>query len=293
MQPVAGDSSTTSAAALAAASAAARTAVPSLAGRIALITGSGRGLGRTIAQHLGQLGAALALHDLAESSPADYGEATTLTESAQRLLGPSGRGIAVTGDITDELAIQRIVETVQARLGPISILVNCAGGDIGAHGTKPSPNGATAFNLDDARAVIDRNLIGTMLMCRAVAPGMAARQQGVIVNIASVAAHYGNPAEVAYACAKAAVVHYTRCLAAEVREAGVRVNCVSPGPAKTARFLATREHDTSMMQEGPSLRRYATAAEIADAVAFLAGDHARFISGQVLRVDGAAGLYAA
>ena len=281
MQPVAGDSSTTSA------------AVPALAGRVALITGSGRGLGREIAQHLGQLGAALAIHDLAETSPADYGEAATLSESARRLFGPSGAGIAVTGDITDERAIQRMVETVESRLGPISILVNCAGGDIGAHGTKPSPNGATAFNLDDARAVIDRNLLGTMLMCRAVAPGMAARQHGVVINIASVAAHYGSASEVAYACAKAAVVHYTRCLAAEVREAGVRVNCVSPGPAKTARFLATRQHDTAMMQEGPSLRRYATAAEIADAVAFLAGDQARFISGQVLRVDGAAGLYAA
>jgi 3-oxoacyl-[acyl-carrier protein] reductase len=279
MQPVAGDSSATSAA--------------TLGGRVALVTGSGRGLGWAIAQHLGQLGAALAIHDLSDSSPADYGEAPTLSESAQRLIGPSGRGIAVTGDITDELAVQRLVENVQSQLGPISILVNCAGGDIGARGTKPCPNGATAFNLDDARAVIDRNLLGTMLMCRAVAPGMAERQHGVIINIASVAAHYGSASEVAYACAKAAIVHYTRCLAAEVREAGVRVNCVSPGPAKTARFLATRKHDTEMMQEGPSLRRYATAAEIADAVAFLAGDQSRFISGQVLRVDGAAGLYAA
>jgi NAD(P)-dependent dehydrogenase (short-subunit alcohol dehydrogenase family) len=281
MQPVAGDSSTTS------------PTTPTLAGRVALVTGSGRGLGRVIAQHLGQLGAALAIHDLAETSPSDYGEAATLSESAQRLLAPSGQGIAVTGDITDETAIQRIIETVQSRLGPISILVNCAGGDIGARGTKPSPNAATAFNLDDVRAVIDRNLLGTMLMCRAVAPGMAERKHGTVINIASIAAHYGASSEVAYACAKAAVVHYTRCLAAEVREAGVRVNCVSPGPAKTARFLATRKYDTEMMQEGPSLRRYATAAEVADAVAFLAGDQARFVSGQVLRVDGAAGLYAA
>jgi 3-oxoacyl-[acyl-carrier protein] reductase len=260
---------------------------------VALVTGSGRGLGRAIAGHLAQLGAELAIHDVSDIAPAQYGEAATLAETAQYLLGAAGRGIAVTGDITDELAVKQMVETVQSKLGPISILINCAGGDIGAHGTKPNPNGATAFQLEDARAVIDRNLLGTMLMCRAIAPGMAVRQQGVIVNIASVAAHYGSSSEVAYACAKAGVVHYTRCLAAEMREAGVRVNCVSPGPAKTARFLATRGHDTSMMQEGPSLRRYATAAEIADAVAFLVGDQARFISGQVLRVDGAAGLYAA
>ncbi len=266
---------------------------PTLAGRVALVTGSGRGLGRAIAEQLAQLGAELAIHDVSDTAPAQYGEASTLAETAQHLLGAVGRGMAVTGDITDELAVKQMVETVQSTLGPISILINCAGGDIGAHGTKPNPNGATAFQLEDARAVIDRNLLGTMLMCRAIAPGMAARQQGVIVNIASVAAHYGSASEVAYACAKAGVVHYTRCLAAEVREAGVRVNCVSPGPAKTARFLATRGHDASMMQEGPSLRRYATAAEIADAVAFLVGDQARFISGQVLRVDGAAGLYAA
>jgi len=264
-----------------------------LTGQVALVTGSGRGLGRAIAEHLANLGAALAIHDVSDTAPAQYGEAATLSETAQSLLGATGRGIAVTGDITDELAVKRIVDTVQSTLGPISILVNCAGGDIGARGTKPHPNGATAFKLEDARAVIDRNLVGTMLMCRAVAPGMAARQHGAIVNIASVAAHYGSSSEVAYACAKAGVVHYTRCLAAEVREAGVRVNCVSPGPAKTARFLATREHDSSMMQEGPSLRRYATATEIANAVAFLVGDQARFISGQVLRVDGAAGLYAA
>jgi NAD(P)-dependent dehydrogenase (short-subunit alcohol dehydrogenase family) len=274
-------------------SGAARPIETTLAGRVALVTGSGRGLGRAIAEQLAHLGAELAIHDVSDTAPAQYGEAATLAETAQRLLGAAGRGMAVIGDITDELAVKQMVETVQSTLGPISILVNCAGGDIGAHGTKPNPNGATAFQLEDARAVIDRNLLGTMLMCRAIAPGMAARQQGVIVNIASVAAHYGSSSEVAYACAKAGVVHYTRCLAAEVREAGVRVNCVSPGPAKTARFLATRGHDSSMMQEGPSLRRYATAAEIADAVAFLVGDQARFISGQVLRVDGGAGLYAA
>lgn len=266
---------------------------PTLAGRVALITGSGRGLGRAIAEHLVHLGAAIALHDISDTAPAQYGEAATISEAAHQLLGTDRRGVTVTGDVTDELAVQRMVETVESRLGPISILINCAGGDIGAHGTKPSPNGATAFHLEDARAVIDRNLLGTMLMCRAVAPGMAERRRGVIINIASVAAHYGAPTEVAYACAKAGVVHYTRCLAAEVREAGVRVNCVSPGPAKTARFLATRGVDSSMMEEGPSLRRYATAAEIADAVAFLVCDQARFISGQVLRVDGAAGLYAA
>jgi 3-oxoacyl-[acyl-carrier protein] reductase len=167
-------------------------AEPTLTGQVALVTGSGRGLGRSIAAHLVSLGAAMAIHDVCETAPAQYGESATLTESTQRLLGATGRGLSVTGDITDEIAVKTMVDTIRAALGPISILVNCAGGDIGARGTKPNPNGATAFQLDDVRAVIDRNLLGTMLMCRAIAPGMAERRRGAIVNIGSVAAHYGS-----------------------------------------------------------------------------------------------------
>ena len=89
------------------------------------------------------------------------------------------------------------------------------------------------------------------------------------------------------------MVHYSRCLAFEVRPNGVRVNVVSPGPTKTARFLATRAADPEMLQEGASLDRYATPQEIADAVAFLASPNSRFISGQVMRVDGGMGLYPA
>lgn len=264
-----------------------------LNGRVALVTGSGRGLGRAIANALVGMGADIALHDISETAPAQYGEYPTLTAAVQSLVGHSVRGVAVTGDISDEVAVRSMVDKIQSTLGPISILVNCAGGDIGARGTKPNPNGATDFLLEDIQAIINRNLVGTMLMSRAVAPGMAQRRQGTIINIASVAAHLGSSPEVAYACAKAGVVHYTRCLAFEMRSAGVRVNCVSPGPAKTARFLATRETDPVLMEQGPSLNRYASVEEIADAVAMLASDQARFISGQVLRVDGGAGLYSA
>lgn len=144
-----------------------------------------------------------------------------------------------------------MVAAAQARLGPISILVNCAGGDIGANGDKPNPSTPTQFKLEDVQAVLNRNLIGTMLMCRAVAPGMAERNEGAIINIGSILAHQGSAIEIGYACAKAAVVHYSRCLAMEMRGHGVRVNAISPGPAKTARFLATRSTDPVMMEEGP------------------------------------------
>jgi NAD(P)-dependent dehydrogenase (short-subunit alcohol dehydrogenase family) len=88
-----------------------------LAGRVALVTGSGRGLGRAIAEQLAHLGAELAIHDISDSAPAEYGEAATLSETAQRVLGATGRGIAVSGDITDEIAIKQMVETVQSTLG--------------------------------------------------------------------------------------------------------------------------------------------------------------------------------
>lgn len=264
-----------------------------LEGKVAFITGSGRGLGRTIAERLMAMGADIALHDISEEAPARFGEVESLSALAKSLAGNGSQAFAVTGDISDNDAVEQMVAAAQSRLGPISILINCAGGDIGAQGDKPNPSTPTRFKLEDVQAVLNRNLIGTMLMCRAVAPGMAERKEGAIVNIGSILAHQGSDIEIGYACAKAAVVHYSRCLAMEMRTHGVRVNAISPGPAKTARFLATRTTDLVMMEEGPSLDRYATPAEIADAVGFLAGPDSRYISGQVIRVDGAAGLYAA
>ena len=112
-----------------------------------------------------------------------------------------------------------------------------------------------------------------------------------MINFGSLNGHIGVSPEVVYGCAKAAILHYTRCLALEMRPKGVRINAVSPGPTTTARFLATRTTDPSKM-EGVSLERYAKPQEIADAVAFLASDAAGFVDGQVLRVDGGMTLFA-
>lgn len=262
-----------------------------LSGRVALVTGSGRGLGKAIAESLARLGADICIHDIHEDAPSQYGEARNLTSVCAEFAPYGVRVAAVTGDISNEEAVRYMAARAESELGPISILVNCAGGDIGAKGGKPDPNDALGISLEDLRAVLDRNLIGTMLMCRAICPGMVARRCGSVINIGSVAGHYGGSPEVAYACAKAAILHFTRCLAFEMRPFGVRVNAVSPGPSKTARFLATRETDPEMMEEGPSLKRYATPREVADVVAFLAGEQSRFVSGQVVRVDGGMGLY--
>jgi len=183
------------------------------------------------------------------------------------------------------------VQKVEAALGPISILVNCAGGDIAAKGGKPNPNDALNISMEDAHAVMNRNFFVSMMMCRAVVPGMVTRNKGTVINFGSLNGHIGVSPEVVYGCAKAAILHYTRCLALEMRPHGVRVNAVSPGPTTTARFLATRETDLSKM-DGVSLERYAKPVEIANAVAFLASGQSSFVNGQVLRVDGGMTLFA-
>lgn len=261
-------------------------------GAVALVTGSGRGLGRMIAETLLAGGAAVALHDIHEDAPAQYGESPSLTALADELSKRgSGKVTAVTGDIGNPDDVAAMAQAVQDRLGPISILVNCAGGDIAAKGGKPDPNDALNISLEDIHAVMNRNFIGTMLVCRAVVPGMAARGRGAVINFGSLNGHVGVSPEVVYGCAKAAILHYTRCLALEMRPHGVRVNAVSPGPTTTARFLATRATDPSRM-EGVSLDRYAKPSEIAAAVAFLASEQSAFVSGQVLRVDGGMTLFA-
>jgi 3-oxoacyl-[acyl-carrier protein] reductase len=261
-------------------------------GQVALVTGSGRGLGRMIAETLLSGGAAIALHDINEEAPAAFGESPSLTALAASLSQRGGAKVtSVIGDISKEDDTKAIVKKIEAALGPISILVNCAGGDIAAKGGKPNPNDALNISLEDAHAVMNRNFIGTMLMCRAVVPGMIQRQKGTVINFGSLNGHIGVSPEVVYGCAKAAILHYTRCLALEMRPHGVRVNAVSPGPTTTARFLATRTTDPAMMG-GVSLERYAKPAEIANAVAFLASSHADFVNGQVLRVDGGMTLFA-
>ena len=231
----------------------------------AFVTGSGRGLGRSMAEKLAALGADVAIHDIDWTAPSKYGEAADLDAVAQgdRAIS-AAESCAVSGNIGDEAAVAKMKSEIDAKLGDVHILVNCAGGDIGAAGGKPNPNNALDIAFEDIKVLTDNNLIGTMLVCQAFVPAMKAAGAGSVVNIASVAAHMGCSPEVVYSTLKAAVVHYTRCLAKELIEDGVRVNAVSPGPTKSARFQATRVVDPKRMDPGGNRStRYAEPEEIA------------------------------
>lgn len=263
-----------------------------LAGKIAFVTGSGRGLGHVMAVRLAEMGADVAIHDLDWTATAKYGESANLGEVAKKLEALGVRTCAVTGNIGDPAAVKKMKAEIEAKLGEVQILVNCAGGDIGASGGKPNPNTALDISFEDIQVLTNNNLIGTMLVCQAFVPPMVKRGTGSVINIASAAAHMGCSPEVVYSTLKAAVVHYTRCLAKELLDQGVRINAVSPGPAKTARFQATRTVDPAKMDSSArSLVRYAEPDEIADAVGFLASPRAKFINGQVIRVDGGLTLF--
>src|SRR5262249_37688589 len=135
--------------------------------------------------------------------------------------------------------------------------------------------------------LVNNNLIGTFLMCQAFIPAMKERGRGAVVNIASAAAHVGVSPEVIYSTLKAAVVHYTRCMAAELRPFGVRINAVRPGGTKTARSVAPRAAGGEGGGAAPAVDRWAGRAGSAGGGAFVEGKRARFVRGQTPGVEGA------
>ena len=264
-----------------------------LAGQVAWVTGSSRGLGRVMATKLCALGAAVAIHGTRFDSPRSFGEGESMEQVARDVAADAGGEVMpVWGDVTDEGEVKRMAGEIRAKWGRIDVLVANAGGDIGAGGTgvgrggRPSPDDCVGIPLADIRAVLDRNLLSCILCCREVAPDMMARKSGRIITIGSIAGCFGRDDGAIYSVAKAGVHEYTRCLAVQLRPHNVPVNCVAPGGTVTNRFLVIHDIEQEKLIEEGTLVRYGRPQEVAAAVAFLATEEGRFISGQVIRVDG-------
>lgn len=261
-----------------------------LDGKVALVTGSSRGLGKAYALRLAAAGADIAVHDIARGQAAEFGEGQGIEDAVAEIEALGRRAFAVLGDISQESDVAQLVAQAEAALGPLDILVNNAGGDIAARGgRRPEPNDCIGIAAEDVRAVLDRNLVGTIFCCRAVAPNMMARRQGRIINVASMAGVVPTTEGAIYATAKAGIAFYTRCLAMQLRAHDVNVNAIAPGPTWTARFAATRQLPD---ESGRSrLQRIAHPEDMAGVVEFLAGPLSQHVSGQIIAVNGgAAGL---
>ncbi len=271
-----------------------------LAGKVAWVTGSSRGIGRVVADHLAALGAKVAIHGTAPHSTRAFNEADSLQAVADAIAeGHNAEVLAVHGDLTSESTVQELCTRIRERFGRIDILINNAGGDIGSQGAmgekagKPVQNDAVGVTVADVRTVLDRNLMTCILACREVAPEMMARGSGWIVTIGSIAGLGGHRSEVIYGAAKAAVHEYTRCLAAQLRPHGVYANVIAPGEIITARFVASRPtREDRKVREG-ALTRYGWPEEVARTVEFLVTPDSSYITGQVLRIDGGAQLFPA
>jgi len=271
-----------------------------LTGKTVWVTGSSRGIGRVVAGHLASLGAAVAVHGTTPTSARAFNEAESLAAAAAAIAADHGvETLAVHGDLTQEQEVRRAAAEIRAKFDRIDILVNCAGGDIGAAGTgaedggRPQRNDALYILADDMKAVLDRNLMTCIWVCREVAPEMADRRSGHIVNFGSVAGLVGTEVGSIYATAKAAVTEYSRCLAAQLRPHNVTVNVVAPGTIVTARLIASHQVETDRLYEEGKLNRYGQPVEVARAVEFLVSDANTYITGQVLRVDGGDQLWPA
>jgi NAD(P)-dependent dehydrogenase (short-subunit alcohol dehydrogenase family) len=247
----------------------------SLAGKTALVTGAGSGIGAAIAELLAAAGARVFATDR---------DAETARATAARIADAGGSAEPLPLDVSDEAACARAAAAVGGAGGALDILVNNAG--IGHVGTLVSTTGA---DLDRLYHV---NVRGVFNVSKAFIDGMIARRRGSIVNMASVAGTVGIRDRLAYATTKFAVVGLTKCMALDHAADGVRVNCICPGRVQTP-FVASRlkeypdpERAYREMCATQSLGRMGTPEEIAAAALYLASDEASFVTGSALMIDG-------
>jgi 3-oxoacyl-[acyl-carrier protein] reductase len=237
-----------------------------LSGRTALVTGSTRGIGRAIAETLAGAGARVAV----------VGRDVVRAEEVASRLGGGAAGFSC--DVADIASVNALVENVEKAFGTIDILVNNAG--------LTRDNILFRLKDDDWDAVLDANLRGAFVAIRAVARGMMKRRWGRIINIASVVGLTGNKGQSNYAASKAGLIGLTKSVAKELASRNILINAVAPGFIETDMTAAMTSEARAAMSSQIPLERLGTPADIAAAVAFLASEHASYITGQVLVVDG-------
>ena len=241
-----------------------------LKGKVALVTGASRGIGRAIALRLAQAGADIAL------IYASNGQAAQ--EAAGQVEALGVRALALRADVSDFAQAQAAYAQVKEALGAPDILVNNAG--ITRDGL------AMRMSQADFDRVVQVNLNGAFSLTRAALPDFVRRRSGRIINITSVSGLDGNPGQANYAASKAGLVGLTKALAREVASRGITVNAVAPGFVDTVMTAAMNPDTLAQALKLVPMGRAAQPQEIAGAVAFLAGPDAGYITGQVLRVDG-------
>ena len=257
-----------------------------LKGKVSFVTGSGRGLGREYALHLARLGSDVVVHDIDNKEPARFGEARDLEETVAAIRALGRDAIAVTADVTKADEVQRAVDQAVAHFGRIDVLVNNAGGDIGRHTPRPDPNDGISIKAEDVEWVIAINLTGTIHCCRSVAPVMIRQGWGRIINVSSAAATQIVTQGLVYAAAKAGIIHWTRCLARQLKPHNVTVNAIAPGATVGGRFLATRKVDEERLKRTEGLERLGRPIDQAKVIEFLVSPLADYVSGQTIGVDG-------
>ncbi|MCC4629186.1 3-oxoacyl-ACP reductase FabG [Xanthomonas citri pv. malvacearum] len=241
-----------------------------LQGEIALVTGASRGIGAAIADTLAAHGATVIGTATSASGAAAIGE---------RLDAHGGHGREL--NVTDAAAVDGVIDAVGKEFGAISILVNNAG--------ITRDNLLMRMKDDDWQAIIDTNLTSVFRTSKAVMRGMMKARKGRIINIASVVGVTGNPGQTNYAAAKAGIIAFSKSLAKEIGSRGVTVNVVAPGFIDTDMTKALPDEARTALLQQIALGHLGEPEDIANAVAFLAGPTARYITGETLHVNG--GMY--
>jgi len=262
-----------------------------LQGKVAIVTGGARGIGRAYVLRLAQLGADVVIADVDLNGAAQYGEQLTSGSVREEVEALGRRAIAVQCDLTQRQAALDLAEQTLQAFGRIDILVNNAGGLV----TPVERSQGSIIPEEDVRTMMDVNLMTTIFCCQAVIPTMVKQRSGVIVNVSSGTARNivkGGRMAI-YGSVKAAVTHFTRNLAMELGPSGIRVNAISPGLILSARIRKTNEQrglGTAEDVERLPMRRLGEPEDCANALEFLATDLSSYVTGQCISVCGGSSL---